>query len=491
MEVQSVGVMVTTETKLSMDQLEHYLVAAALADTDQLEHIGAKFRDRLSGRLSSVFNAAWYFYEVARGLMTRSAFASILMANEPDLSKHEEYLALYDLLTNPPYSDLPAETRSWYVHEFDNQWKINTTGQILTSAAHALRHGHFAHDRDLIGPEAAWQVLAEARVDYENQVTGGSATSIDLSTTTEAARSDYREAQLDKSAIICSIPEVNEVLGGIRPGDMVVVAGYAGEGKSFVILNHCYDAWLKGHNVAIATGEMNVRKYRSRLVALHSTHSKFPRPLLTTQIDRGTLSKEDHELFLEVLADIASRGDGEYGRFFVHQFPWRATPAMIFNQFTAFDKIVPVHYVGLDYLGLLTSEHRRASRREELDDLIRQTKQLAVDFAGGRGIPLLTGYQTNRTSWMQARNDGYYTLSCFAESSEVEKSADAAWWILNEQQNPEEIKCGFVKNRDGELGESFHVRRIFQHALLKSLQTTRMPSGATASPQEAGFDLLS
>ncbi len=207
--------------------------------------------------------------------------------------------------------------------------------------------------------------------------------------------------------------------------------------------------------------------------------AKFKHPIPTTKIERGQLTRDEHEVFLEVLNDI--RTNPEYGKFFLFAFPYGATPSLIFNKFAGYDQIIPLGLGVVDYLGLMSSDRMRVSRREELDDLIRQVKAMALSFGGGRGLPLEVGYQTNRQSYEQARRDGYYTLSCFAESSEAEKSADTALWMLNLPQNPEEVKMGFVKNRGDDLGDHFSVRRNFKHAQLLSLKSSRGRDASASS----------
>lgn len=468
----------------TIQDLEQQVVAAALADVNILEYVATKFKNRLPGQVGSLFNAAHVYYNLTRGQLTRSALASILMNNEPDLTKHQDYLNLYDTLLSAPYSLYSEAERRWFLLEYDNQWKVEYTGKVLAEAAEAMRSGHVTHGKRLMGSEAAWQVLGEKRLDYESLTAGGSFHEVELGRTTEQAQLDYSWAVENKYiGVPLALGEVNDALAGLRSGDLYVVAGYAHEGKSFVLLNDAHAAWKTGKNVAVATGEMSVRKYRNRFIALHSCEPQFRTPLETKKIDRGLLTKEEHEVFLEVLGDI--RDNPKWGKCFIFQFPFRATPSVIFNKFASFNQIVPLDMAVVDYLGLMSSERTRVSRREELDDLIREVKALALDFSDGRGVALEAAYQVNRSSFERARHEGYYTLSCFSDSAEVEKSADSALWLLSLPQNPDELKMGFVKNRDDDLGEHFYVRRNLKSAQLHSLHTLR---GETTKTR--GADLL-
>jgi len=460
------------------------VVAAALTDDQVLEYVNLRFKNRLLGKLGSLLRAADAYYTLTRGLITRDALAQILMNNEPDLTKHQEYLTLYDTLTAAPYSHYSEPERRWFLVEYDNQWKMEFSGQVLAGAAESMRLGHVSHGKRLMGADAAWQYMAERRLEYDNLTAGSALSEAEMTNTTEQAKSDYMWASENKY-IGCplALPEVNDRLAGLRAGDLLLVAAFAAEGKSFMMLNDAHSAWKSGKNVAIATGEMSVKKYRNRFVALHSAEALFKQPLETRKIDRGLLTTEEHEVFLEVLQDI--KENPQYGKLFIFQFPFRATPSLIYNKFAQFDQVLPIDMAVIDYLGLMSSERQRVSRREELDDLIRETKALALDFADGRGLALEAGFQVNRQSFETARREGYYTLACFAESSEAEKSADAAVWLLSMPQNPEELKMGFIKNRDEELGEPFFIRRNLRYAQLSTLQSTRGKSS-----QARGASLL-
>jgi replicative DNA helicase len=476
------------ERVYSIDELQHYVVAACLVDSDLLEQVVVKYSTRLRGELASLFSAASAYYNVARGCLTRQALASILQQNEPDVSKHDRYLSLFDSLTQPPYSTPDEAERRWFLHQFDLAWQQAWTGQVLARAAESMRDGFSNNGKNMTGAEAAWTVIAQARLEFDQLTSGGTLHDAEITGSTDQALLDYMTAkQAEYRGVPLSMPDAMAVLSGIRAGELYLVTAYAHEGKSFLMLNDGYEAWRKGHNVAVATGEMDYTDYRNRMVALHSCDPKFPHPLETTKIDSGELDEDDEKLYKEVLRDIAT--NPEYGKFFVFKFPRRATPDMIFNKFAAYDQIVPLDFGIIDYLGLMGSTRPRVNRREELDDLLRDVKGHAMDFGDGRGLSVEAGYQVNRTSYHEALREGFYTLACFAESSEAEKSADKAIWLLRVPQNPDEIKMGVLKNRNGELGEHFYARENFRHGQIASLKRSVADPQTTQTASAALLDM--
>lgn len=63
---------------------------------------------------------------------------------------------------------------------------------------------------------------------------------------------------------------VNDILGGARGGDVIVVAGRPGMGKSYVMLKMADSAWLSGRNVAFVTMEMSNDEIGMRWAAIHT-----------------------------------------------------------------------------------------------------------------------------------------------------------------------------------------------------------------------------
>lgn len=469
--------------KETLHDLERHAVSAALFDTGNLEYVVAHYSNRIGGQTGSLLKAAQAYFTIARGTLSRSALEKILAQNVPDIDKHAEYLALFDALTGAPYNTLTQEDRRWKLHEYDQEWQKQETGNILALAAESMREGHEVNGQKLVGAGAAWSVIHEGFLRLESAKSGAVASESEITSTANRAKQEYaRAAQSTYRGVPMALPELNDIYGGLKPGAMHIVAGYANEGKSFILVNNALKSFTAGHNVVFASGEMTDVEMRARFYALHSCDPKFPHPIESRHIEYGVLSKEDHEIFLNVLEDLQSTPT--YGKLYTYQFPFRSTPQTIFNKVSVYNQVVPIDALYIDYLGLMASDTRRVSRREELDDLVREVKARTLSFDQGRSISLEAAYQVNRQSYERALAEGHYTLTCFAESSEVEKSADMATWLLALPQNPDQLKMGVIKHRGGSKGEEFFVEHNFKHAQIRSMKSKRSQSKSTPSPAD-------
>ncbi len=138
-----------------------------------------------------------------------------------------------------------------------------------------------------------------------------------------------------------------------------------------------------------------------------------------------------------------------------------------------------------EYNNIETNYGRRTRKVRSLriqDPVKFAWKVTEVDLTGLEE-PVYCVTEPETSSFTLAR--GILTGNCFAESSEAEKSADYALWLLSQPQNPDELKAGFIKNRDDEKGEDFHIRRSLKSAKLSSTHSSR-GSGASG----VGADLL-
>lgn len=65
------------------------------------------------------------------------------------------------------------------------------------------------------------------------------------------------------------IAEVDEFTGGVRPGELVLVAGYSGSGKSQIVTS-AWNALRNGHNVLMFTTETTREEMEIRVLSRHS-----------------------------------------------------------------------------------------------------------------------------------------------------------------------------------------------------------------------------
>jgi replicative DNA helicase len=233
------------------------------------------------------------------------------------------------------------------------------------------------------------------------------------------------------------------------------------QGKTTLVENVIYNAaFVQGKNVVLGTAESTRAQVRRRLACLHCRKSpKFEgRVLRYKDIKGGGLSLPDEALYDEVLDDLKAGG---YGRIQIFQMPYRCTPRYIYDRLIAYQTMFNIDLFALDYLNLVHSDRKRVEKREEIDEVIIEMKQIAVSF-NGSGIPVLSPWQAKQAQWVEAAKLGRYTLAVLANTSESERSADVILTLLQMADEPGKLRAQILKNRDGEkILEPFELEEDF------------------------------
>jgi len=283
--------------------------------------------------------------------------------------------------------------------------------------------------------------------------------------------SEYEEAKANQgvvNGILTGYAKIDAAIDAIQPGQLIVLAGASGEGKSWMAANIAVNVAMgQKKNVVIITAETLRQQYRRRLYVCHSNNPKFGYPIEFNKAKTGSFSEEEEEQFRMVVKDFTS---GDYGKIEVSQISNGTTISDITIYLEKLNLSMPIDLVILDYLTLFRPSRRTSqqNQREDAVALFKEAKNLAITFNNGQGIPVLTLHQISN----QARDvvkfepGKYFTLSSLADSSEAGKSADVAMALLRTEEMMEahELGFGILKSRD-----SYAPDRLFK--LFENFQT--------------------
>ena len=236
----------------------------------------------------------------------------------------------------------------------------------------------------------------------------------------------YEKIKVDKltgrGRIQTGLPEIDNHIS-IRPGNFVGVLGYAGQRKSTVCRTMAYNAVKQGFNVLHVSLEETYDDERVIYALMHSKDPKFNSYnvcLSRKKFDDGTFSPTEEKFLYEVvLPDLEKNLPG---RLLIRQ-PTNGTTwlnirtiAEIINQTTPIDLFL------VDYLAMVTTSN---DSKGEMEQNIKDAKQLALNFDGGRGLVFLTPIQGNRKGYEAARDaGGVWDITGVNLYSEFDKSAD-------------------------------------------------------------------
>jgi replicative DNA helicase len=236
-------------------------------------------------------------------------------------------------------------------------------------------------------------------------------------------------------------PEFNRLVPGFRPGEVTVVGGRPGMGKSVVLLNVAAHAAINlGLQVLAVTLEMSRGEYMERLLAAEAG-------VELTHIRMRDVSEYDWDRIAKVRHAIA---DATTLR--IHEGP-DLSPHGIRAELRAMRRAGrAADLVTIDYLQLMESAGRSESRQQEVSGLSRSIKLMAKEF----GVPILVGSQLNRGP--DLRTDHRPVKADLRESGSVENDADVVVLLYRDDAYDKdsasagEIELIVDKNRQGAEG---------------------------------------
>lgn len=409
----------------------------------------------------NIFTMIRRVYEVNGSVMTAMALQDLLRKSKADPGKAAAYLETYRLLSERHVDD--ADFR-WSMHELQELAAGRATQEAMVQAMEILTKGATGEKgEELYGAQDARTHILSKFAEIDRDLGMQESPEGDMRVETDDILKLYLEAKQrgGKSGLVSGVPALDNKSGGIDPGEMALVVGYTGTGKSQFCVQFMHNnATKEGKNVVYLTTETLRPQVRTRLVARHSMESQFELPggLNSRDLSRGTLSAEEEEKLQEVLHDIDKNPN--YGKMYIVQLPRGATMTTIESRLIAIQRKFNVDLAIVDYFALLKSVVRRSTIREELSSIIKEAKQLATTFDDGRGVPILSPWQVSRTEWAKAQEEGYYTLNALAETAEASNTPDLIVSLLEPPACDERkvaMKAQVLKNRSGEAANNIQL----------------------------------
>lgn len=217
------------------------------------------------------------------------------------------------------------------------------------------------------------------------------------------------------------IRHLDGMIGGFHPGDLVILGGRPGMGKSSLALTFALNAAREGFGVAFSSLEMTPDSLALR--AISEETDRRGRGVAYSDARKGQLDEAAFDAFKYAARDI-------------HQLPIRIIPPSVrdlgsmyaavrrvMKQYEA--KGVPFGAVVVDYLQLLRVDRR--SRFEEITEISIALKQMALQFQ----IPVIALSQLSRQ--VEQRDDKRPTMSDLRESGQLEQDADLIMFCYRDE----------------------------------------------------------
>lgn len=230
--------------------------------------------------------------------------------------------------------------------------------------------------------------------------------------------------------------------GGLKPGQLVILAARPGIGKSACASSLALYAGHQGHGVGFFSLEMSTEEVFQRMVACEAQIS-------LSALQKGNLSEIQARQAQGAMVDIAER------HIRVDDTSGATIPAIIGTIRRHNAKLQrPISLAIVDYLQLLGTTRKRSNRNEEVSALTRDLKLAARELR----IPFVVLAQLNRDVERQEREPELHDLR---ESGSIEQDADTVMFLhINprekreawEQRRPARVKLLVRKQRNGPIG---------------------------------------
>jgi len=245
--------------------------------------------------------------------------------------------------------------------------------------------------------------------------------------------------------------DLDKMLGGLQPSDLLIIAGRPGQGKTGFLLSAAKNAALthKKH-VAIFSLEMSNEQVVQRLIAQETG-------IDSQRLRTGKISDVEWPLFthsIEVFGDT---------HIYLDDTP-AITPLQLRTKCRRLHMEFSLDLVIVDYLQLMGGDTRNDNRVQEVSYISRNLKVLAREL----NVPVLAAAQLSRA--VEQRSDKRPILSDLRESGSLEQDADIVMFIYREDQYEKDtVKQNIAeiivaKHRNGPVGS---VELIFRNALAK------------------------
>ena len=210
-----------------------------------------------------------------------------------------------------------------------------------------------------------------------------------------------------------SFVELDQLLCGLHPGEMIVVAGRPSMGKTSFALNVAEHIGADENlPVAVFSLEMSRQQLVERILC---SRAKVD----SQQVRKGMVSTEQH-------AELSRVGGELYEKpIFIDDTPG-LTPLMLRAKCRRLKSQHNVQCVFVDYLQLMAMGGQVESRQQEISTISRYLKAMARELE----IPVMVLSQLNRSS--EGREDHRPRMSDLRESGCIEQDADVVLLLHRE-----------------------------------------------------------
>ncbi len=265
-------------------------------------------------------------------------------------------------------------------------------------------------------------------------------------------RIDYLARHRDETiGVPTGFIDLDRLLGGMQPSDLLIIAGRPGQGKSGFCISVAKNAsQIHKKHVALFSLEMSNDQLVQRLVAQETG-------IDSQRLRLANLHDDEWPVFTQAVSVL---GDTHI---YLDDTP-AITPLQLHTKCRRLHMEVGLDLIIVDYLQLMTGDVRIENRVQEVSYISRNLKALARELK----VPVLAAAQLSRA--VESRRPPRPILSDLRESGSLEQDSDVVMFIYRPDQYEEDTlkqniaEIIVAKHRNGPVGS---VELVFRQALAK------------------------
>jgi replicative DNA helicase len=266
---------------------------------------------------------------------------------------------------------------------------------------------------------------------------------------------DLLEERINRPRDIYGVPsgfiDLDRMLTGMNPSDLLIIAGRPGQGKSGFLLSVAKNAaLLHKKRVAIFSLEMSNEQVVQRLLSQETG-------IESQRLRSGNINTDENTLLVHAIGVL---GDTQV---FLDDTP-AITPMALRTKCRRLHMEFGLDLIILDYIQLMGGDTRTENRVQEVSYISRSLKALAREL----NVPVLAAAQLSRA--VEQRTDKRPVLSDLRESGSIEQDADVVMFIYRpDQYEKDTVKQNVAeiivaKHRNGPTGS---IELVFMSNLAK------------------------
>lgn len=310
---------------------------------------------------------------------------------------------------------------------------------------------------------------------------------------------DIYTKTLDKSGIKTQTRAIDDMIGGLKPGQLSTIAAFTGGGKSTFAVSLTHSAMEQGYNVCYLSLELSSDHLLYDLISRHSVsldknfNPRFKITVTNSDLKGKKLPNGHWDYIKETILPSFKSLPGK-----VYILDEQNIEAYTFFAFN--NKLQEIEDLAMEETGhgidLLVVDHiqmlqfsENNSRRSEnhiINMWVNYFRSQCLDFLKSkRQIHVLMCAQINRQGWARAaKHDGMYDLTSLKEANEIETASSVIISLFSSEalSKSKEIKFAILKNRDGiKSEEASSIYCDFAHAVIGGDEITSDQEFATAT----------